>query len=92
MINGNACFAYFNKNWGIPTGCCHQHSALDHNHLRIGNGLGRESMFVAKLKAEYVARQMEATYLETTVAKYLRRPHDTDGLVGVISFLAGAWP
>jgi len=18
MINGNACFAYFNKNWGIP--------------------------------------------------------------------------
>jgi hypothetical protein len=20
MINGNACFAYFNKNWGIPNG------------------------------------------------------------------------
>jgi hypothetical protein len=19
MINGNACFAYFNKNWGIPS-------------------------------------------------------------------------
>jgi hypothetical protein len=22
MINGNACFAYFNKNWGIPYGRC----------------------------------------------------------------------
>ena len=22
MINGNACFAYFNKNWGIPPGLC----------------------------------------------------------------------
>jgi hypothetical protein len=25
MINGNACFAYFNKNWGIPwcpQSCC----------------------------------------------------------------------
>jgi hypothetical protein len=21
MINGNACFAYFNKNWGIPGTC-----------------------------------------------------------------------
>jgi hypothetical protein len=21
MINGNACFAYFNKNWGIPALC-----------------------------------------------------------------------
>lgn len=21
MINGNACFAYFNKNWGIPSFC-----------------------------------------------------------------------
>jgi hypothetical protein len=23
MINGNACFAYFNKSWGIPHVRCH---------------------------------------------------------------------
>jgi hypothetical protein len=23
MINGNACFAYFNKIWGIPSGKSH---------------------------------------------------------------------
>ena len=22
MTNGNACFAYFNKSWGIPSGDC----------------------------------------------------------------------
>jgi hypothetical protein len=22
MIHGDACFAYFNKVWGIPPGCC----------------------------------------------------------------------
>jgi hypothetical protein len=70
----------------VATSHRHQHTALEHNQLRIGDCLGRESMFVAKLKAKNVARQIEAADLATTVTKYLRSPHDTaDDLVGVIS-------
>jgi hypothetical protein len=29
MINGNACFAYFNKSWGIP--CSGQSAGLPHH-------------------------------------------------------------
>jgi len=34
MINGNACFAYFNKNWGIPPNM----QRLLWGHFRPGRG------------------------------------------------------
>ena len=34
MINGNACFAYFNKNWGIPKDDCERQFRQTHWYAR----------------------------------------------------------
>jgi predicted phosphatase len=34
MINGNACFAYFNKNWGIPSIAARTIIELNIKHYR----------------------------------------------------------
>jgi hypothetical protein len=65
-----------------------EHAALDHQHLHVGDCLGRQGVLVGELEPENVARQVKSSDLAATVAQNLVGSHRAaDHLVKVLGQL-----
>ena len=52
-----------------------EHAALDHQHLRVGDRLGRQGVLVGEFEPENVARKVKSSDLAATVAQNLVGSH-----------------